>query len=147
MKIILLLVLSLLGVTPTGITQPSLEVSVENATPRSYHFMGPQFEIQTNNPKAFEPGVYGRTKHACMFISYREWDGEMRLAGVLKDYSVPWTSDHESECQVEIEGVCSNNEHVLFGRPTNIIISTNYTGTIQIGTNHYTIKDIQKLSK
>ncbi len=29
------------------------------------------------------------------------------------------------------------------GETTNIVVSTNYTGTIQIGTNFYTVKDLQ----
>lgn len=105
---------------------------------------------QPNPVKAYTPGAYGKVKDGPMFICWREWDGEIRLGGVAKFWSSQCNlGDIGEYFAVEIQGAsgCANHEQLLFGTgTTNIVIGTNYTGTIQIGTNFYTQKDLTRIT-
>ena len=83
-----------------------------------------------------------------MFICWREWDGEIRLGGVAKSLSVQChIGDIGEYFAVEIQGAsgCANHEQLLFGTgTTNIVLGTNYTGTIQVGTNFYKLSDLPR---
>lgn len=101
----------------------------------------------TNGPmhpeRAYRPGVYGKVKDAPMFICWREWDGEIRLGGVAKGLSGQWSDPDDFAIEIEGPSGCANWEHLLFSdTTTNVQIRTNYTGTIQLGSNYYKIKDI-----
>lgn len=99
---------------------------------------------------AYTPGVYGKVKNAPMYVCWREWDGEIRIGGVAKSLSIQASlGDVGQYFAVEIQGAsgCANHEQLLFGTgTTNIVVGTNYTGTIQIGTNFYTRKDFADLA-
>lgn len=98
--------------------------------------------------KAYSPGAYGKVKDAPMFICWREWDGEIRLGGVAKSLSSQCNlGDIGEYFAVEIQGAsgCANHEQLLFGTgTTNIVLGTNYIGTIQVGTNFYRLSDLRK---
>lgn len=100
-------------------------------------------DAEPNKARAYEPGAYGKVKDNPMFICWREWDGEIRLGGVAKGYSTPFKlGDIGDYFAGEIQGQngSANWERLMIGRgATNILLGTNYTGTIQVGTNFYNI--------
>lgn len=103
------------------------------------------FMFKTNPypDKAYTPGVYGKVKDAPMFICWREWDGEIRIGGVAKEWSSQCNLD-PSFFHIEVQGAgTGNQERPMFGA-TNVIFFTNYTGTIQVGTNFYKLSDLRK---
>lgn len=118
----------------------TLRQGIDAATPRS--LFGTSFAVCSNNPAAYTPGIYGKHKITPMFISYREWDGEIRLAGIFKYNSVPWVDQNEKfNIEVEIGGSYPQR---LLVNPSNIVVNTTYKGTIQIGTNFFTINELKK---
>jgi hypothetical protein len=104
--------------------------------------------VMADPSKAYKPGAYGKVKDVPMFVCWREWDGEIRLGGVAKSLSSPWRlGDIGEYFAVEIQGAsgCANYEQLLFGAgTTNIVLGTNYTGTIQLGTNFFKVSDLRK---
>lgn len=50
--------------------------------------------------------------------------------------------EHLKDIKLEWSNIDPNYNYIC---PTNIVVSTNYQGTVQLGTNYYTIKDLQNL--
>jgi hypothetical protein len=129
-----------------------LVVAANRDNPKNWRGEPPEESfLWKSNPcpsKAYTPGAYGRVKDAPMFICWREWDGEIRIGGVAKSLSGQWSlGDVGEEFAGEIQGPsgCVNHEQLLFGYgTTNIVVATNYTGTIQIGTNFFHLCDLHK---
>lgn len=127
----------------------ALTASAQNDDPAKWRGKPPQesFRFKTNPypDRAYSPGFYGKVKDAPMFICWREWDGEIRIGGVSKEWSGQCNIE-PSYFKIEVQGSgTGNDERLMFGPgATNVIFLTNYSGTIQVGTNFYKLSDLRK---
>ena len=86
-------------------------------------------------------------------VSWEE-DGHQWMVGALKEYAMAQDdpgfvqTDFVKGYAVKVQGENATGNGILFHNccTTNISIGTNYTGTIQIGTNFYTRKDFADLA-
>lgn len=92
-----------------------------------------------------------KPKHGTIWVSWEE-DGHQWMVGALKEYGSAADdpgfvqTDFGKGYTVKVQGQSESGRGVLFHNccTTNVVIGTNYTGTITVGTNTFKVSDLLK---